>query len=73
MRVKELIEILKTCDGDSRVAYEDDDNFITGVRQSYLELDYFGDVPSDSVPTVEIDDEELEEVVFLKTSYTNTI
>ena len=73
MRVKELIERLKTCDGDSRVAYEDDDSFITGVGQSYLELDYFGAVASDSVPTVQIDDEDLEEVVFLKSSYTNTI
>ena len=39
MRVKELIEILKTKDGNSRVAYEGDDNLITGVGHAYLDFD----------------------------------
>jgi len=68
MRVKELIEILKTKDGNSRVAYEGDDNLITGVGHAYLDFDYFDAVASDSVPTVQIDGVDLEEVVFLNRS-----
>ena len=41
---------------------------ITGVGHAYLDFDYFDAVASDSVPTVQIDGVDLEEVVFLNRS-----